>query len=71
MKEPTNPGQIIGRYEIAQMFGISRQAVEAKLDHPQFPPPICYQGKVQSPLFYSRDVIAFAQEQAVSDHLRR
>lgn len=62
MKHETQPGSIVGRYEIGQMFEVSRQGTASIIDHPNFPPPICSQGKSKSPLFYHRDVAAFKAE---------
>lgn len=62
MKPETQPNAIIGRYEIAEIFGVTRQGVTSILDHPDFPAPICKQGKQKAPLFWRRDVAAFKAE---------
>lgn len=62
MKGETQPDSIVGRFEIGQIIGVSRQGVATVVDHPDFPPPICRQGKNKSPLFYRRDVEAFKAE---------
>lgn len=59
MKESTQEGAIIGRFEIAQMFGVSRQHTKAIIDDERCPPPICMIGKNRSPLFWRRDIEAF------------
>lgn len=62
MKAETQPGSIVGRYEVAQIVGVSRQGVYSVLDHADFPPPICTAGKNKAPLFYRRDVESFKRE---------
>lgn len=59
MKGETHPGAIIGRYEIGQLFKVTRQGVASIVDHPDFPAPICRQGKNKAPLFWRRDVESF------------
>lgn len=67
MKAVTQPNAIIGRYEIAEIFGVTRQGVTSILDHPGFPAPICRQGKNKSPLFWRRDVESFKAERDRTD----
>lgn len=62
MKAETQPGSIVGRYELQTIFDVSRQGTASIIDHPDFPPPICSVGKSASPLFYRRDVMAFKAE---------
>lgn len=62
MKDETQPGSIVGRYEIGQMFNVTRQGVASIVDHPDFPAPICRQGKHKAPLFWRRDVERFKVE---------
>lgn len=62
MKPSTQENSIVGRYEIGQMFGITRQGVASIIDHPDFPAPICLQGKNKAPLFWRRDVERFQAE---------
>lgn len=62
MKEPTQDGLVIGRYEIAEIFHVSRQGTQSIIDHPEFPAPICLQGKHEVPLFWRRDVEVFRAE---------
>lgn len=62
MKDETQPDSIVGRYEIGQMFEVSRQGVASIISHPDFPAPICSQGKHKAPLFWRRDVAAFKAE---------
>ena len=62
MKDETQPDSIIGRFEIGQMFEVTRQGVKSIIDHPDFPAPICRQGKAKAPLFWRRDVDAFKAE---------
>jgi hypothetical protein len=59
MKPPTQEDAVIGRFEIGQIFGVSRQGVASIIDHPDFPAPICRQGKHKAPLFWRRDVERF------------
>lgn len=56
MKGDTQPNAIVGRYEIAELFGVTRQGVTSIIEHPDFPAPICRQGKHEAPLFWRRDV---------------
>lgn len=62
MKDETQPGSIVGRFEIGQMFDVTRQGVASVVDHPDFPAPICRQGKAKAPLFWRRDVERFKAE---------
>lgn len=59
MKAETQPEAIIGRYEIGKIFEVSRQGTASIVEHPDFPAPICRQGKNKSPLFFRTDVLAF------------
>lgn len=59
MKAETHPDSIVGRFEIAQIVGVSRQGVATVIDHPDFPAPICGQGKHKAPLFWRHDVEVF------------
>jgi hypothetical protein len=59
VKDPTQPNAIIGRFEIKEIFGVSRQHTQAIIDDPRCPPPICVIGKNRSPLFWRRDIEAF------------
>jgi hypothetical protein len=71
VKAPTQPDAIVGRYEIGQIVEVSRQGVESVVSHPDFPAPICFQGKRKAPLFWRRDVLAFKdrrdREKAAAD----
>jgi predicted DNA-binding transcriptional regulator AlpA len=62
MKDETQAEAIVGRFEIAQILGISRQGVSSVIERPDFPAPICKQGKHRAPLFWRRDVEAFVAE---------
>jgi hypothetical protein len=62
MKAETQPRSIVGRYEIADIVGVTRQGVASVLDHPDFPPPICSIGKNSAPLFWRKDVEGFDRE---------
>lgn len=62
MKAETQPESIVGRYEIGEMFGVTRQGVASILDHEDFPPPICRQGKHRAPLFWRADVERFKED---------
>lgn len=62
MKDDTDPGSIVSRHEIAQILGVSRQALDGILAQKDFPPPIDRVGKRESPLFYRRAVEAYAKE---------
>lgn len=62
MKDSTQPNAIIGRYEIGLICGVTRQGVASVIDHPDFPAPICLQGKNRAPLFWRRDVESFKAE---------
>jgi len=62
MKAATQPGALAGRYAIAKMFNVTRQAVQSIIDHPDFPAPIDHEGKNESPIFWTRDVEAFQAE---------
>lgn len=62
MKPPTQENSIIGRYEIGLICGITRQGVASLVEHPDFPAPICLQGKNRAPLFWRRDVERFKAE---------
>lgn len=64
MRAETQPGSIVGRYEIASIVGVTRQGVASVIDHPDFPQPICSIGKNAAPLFYRRDVERFAEERS-------
>lgn len=64
MKSSTQPEAIVGRFEIAAMFGVTRQATQAILEHPEFPAPICRVGKTKTPLFWTRDVERFKAERS-------
>jgi hypothetical protein len=64
VRAETQPNSIVGRYEIASIVGVSRQGVASVVDHPDFPPPICFQGKHKAPLFFRRDVERFAKERS-------
>lgn len=70
VKDETAPRAIVGRYEIAEICGVSRQGTAGIIDHKDFPPPICKQGKHEAPLFWRRDVESFQAErerQATAD----
>lgn len=62
MKDATQPNAIIGRFEIALICEVTRQGVASVIDHPDFPAPICFQGKNLAPLFWRRDVERFKAE---------
>lgn len=62
MRDATQPNSIVGRYEISEIFGVTRQAVASIIDHAEFPAPICRQGKHRAPLFWRRDVERFKAE---------
>lgn len=62
MKPPTQEDAVIGRFEIGQIFGVSRQGVASIINHPDFPAPICRQGKHKAPLFWRRDVERFKSD---------
>lgn len=62
MKGETQPDSIVGRYEIGLICNVTRQGVATLLDHPDFPAPICRQGKHKAPLFWRRDVERFKAE---------
>lgn len=62
MKPETQPDSIVGRYEIGKMFTVTRQGVASIIDHPDFPAPICRQGKSKAPLFWRREVQSFKDE---------
>lgn len=62
VKAETQPDSIIGRYEIGLIFEVTRQGVASIIDHPDFPAPICRQGKSKAPLFFRRDVQTFKDE---------
>lgn len=62
MKNPTQPDAVIGRFEIGLICKVTRQGVASVLEHPDFPAPICLQGKNKAPLFWRRDVESFQAE---------
>lgn len=62
MKDPTQLNAIVGRFEIAEICGVTRQGVASVIEHPDFPAPICLQGKNRAPLFWRRDVESFQAE---------
>lgn len=64
MKDETQPGAIVGRFEIALLVGVSRQGVASVIEDSDFPAPICKQGKNKAPLFWRRDVVAFTERRA-------
>jgi hypothetical protein len=64
VKPETQPRAIVGRFEIALLVGVSRQGVASVIEDPDFPAPICKQGKNKAPLFWRRDVVAFAERRA-------
>ena len=62
MKDPTQPNAVIGRYEVGIICKVTRQGVASVIEHPDFPAPICLQGKNKAPLFWRRDVESFQAE---------
>lgn len=62
MKATTQPDAVIGRYEIGLICKVTRQGVASVIEHPDFPAPICFQGKNKAPLFWRRDVESFQAE---------
>lgn len=62
MKAATQPDAVIGRYEIGLICKVTRQGVATVIEHPDFPAPICLQGKNRAPLFWRRDVESFQAE---------
>lgn len=75
MKDPTNPGAIVGRQEAAEVLGVSRQRLSVLTDgskatgsrpavepDPNFPAPICSIDDGARPLWWRRAIEDYARD---------